>query len=289
MVYARGFARGNGLRGTRFRPRRGGKRTYTTRARAKVRYQAPTARNQRGQIARNTVAIDRLRARQRRHWVYTDYQLTGQINPSWNTFLAYALTDPSGQSSGVSWMPVLRQDQTVVRGSHTFCKRMQLNFRCNIGSIVTAAVYFNVFILRPRWSDTQAIAPTTANEDFIDSAPGANVRVNSAKYKVVASKYFTLSHNSVGLPGPTSPVGAGNPFSTYRKWQWNIPLNFPITNPAPPSVGSNATWLDKNISDLPYWNRYYVVVYCAHEGTSAPGGGLPFVSWDCLFTCTNSD
>jgi len=269
------------------RPRRSFRRRHYSTAASKVRFQAPTARHQRSQIARNTRAIDRVISRSRRHWVYTDYHLPGQINPPWSQFMAYALTDPSGASSGVAWDPVLRQDQTVLRGSHTFCKRMQINCRVNLGNIADTTVYFNVFVLRPRWSDTQAIAPTAVNEDFIGAAPGTNVRLNSAKYKVVASKYVTLSHNAIGQSG-SSPVGAGNPFTTYRKWQWNIPLNFSITNPAPPGPGVSSTWRDKNISDLPYWNRYWIVIYVSHAGP-VPTGGLPFFSWDTLFTCANSD
>lgn len=281
------YARTNSSRGSS-NHRRSRRRTRRYSASAKVRFQAPTARHQRSQIARNTAAVDRLFRKTRRHMIYTDWHTRVETNPSWNTFFAYAMTDPSGVlGTTPAWDPVLRQDATVNESSHTFCKRLQINCRVNLGLIADTSVYWSCFIVRPRFSDTFAVAPAVINDDFIASAPGIGVRLNSAKWKVVASKYVTLSHNAVGQPGG-SPVGAGNPLTTFKKWQWNVPLNFSIVNPAPVGVGTTNSWRKKTISDLPYYNRYYVLIYCSHAG-AVPTGGLPYFSLDSLITCTNTD
>jgi len=268
-----------GMRGTDRRS--SGRRRYGSSMRyARVRFQKPSAHNQRRQIMANTRAVEKLQTRTRKHLVYTDYKLSSEINPTWNTWFSYALTQPS------LWLPVLREDQTVQRSSHTFVRRMQLNMRAWLGPVTDETVYFNIFIVSPRWQSPQVQVPTTIDQDFIQGGVGFNCRLNPARFKVHASKYITLTVPSAGSSG-AGPTVAGNPFTTYRKWQWNIDLKFPITQPTQTGLPVTNSWKDKDIVDLPFYNRYYLLVYTAHEGVA--GVGFPTVSWDALFTCVNSD
>ena len=125
------------------------------------------------------------------------------------------------------------------------------------------------------------------DEDFIQGGVGFNCRLNSARFKVHAAKYITLSVPSVGSTG-SGPTVAGNPFTTYRKWQWNIDLKFPITTANPTGgIPASNSWRTKSIDELPFYNRYYLLIYVSHDGTAPVG--QPVVSWDALFTCVNSD
>ena len=58
----------------------------------------------------------------------------------------------------------------------------------------------------------------------------ASVRLNSAKFKVHAAKYVTLTPEA---PTVAFPVGGvvGNYFSTWRKRSWTLPYNFSVRMP----------------------------------------------------------
>lgn len=103
--------RGN-TRSTRTRRRGGARRSSLT----KTRYQPPTARNQKRQILSNQSAIKRLQRTTRRHMIYTDWQLLTTIQPINNSWTVQWLCNFP------QWASVLRGDQGVTRGTHTFLK-----------------------------------------------------------------------------------------------------------------------------------------------------------------------
>lgn len=253
----------------------------------RIKYKRPTANNQKKQlltlakrVTRNTQILDTQK-------VFTDYQW-GQTDSrgmfaSLNTsqWYGWRLTTFN------QWQAVLRQDANVADSARTYAIRAQLNCRVNIGD-VTQLSYINVFLVTPRkdavdtltiQNDVGGMVQLSPNVDFIQhtSNEAANLRLNSAKFKVLACKYVTLTPNSATQPLPAG-FGVGNPYSTWRKWQWNVPLKFTIRQPS-----GDRPWTNLQFGDLPYHQKLYVLVYSG----SAPINTRPDFICDAMFTCVN--
>lgn len=246
----------------------------------------PTARNQKKQIVSlaKTVARNSKYLRQQR--VYTDYQwgqptargIQGALNDQ--LWYGWGLTNVS------QWQPCLRQDTNTAQSSRTYALRMQLNMRVNLGD-VTQLCYMNIFIVSLRSDATDALTLTDnvggmnqliTDIDFIqnDTNEGANLRLNSGKFKVHACKYITLVPNTAQAPVPAN-ASAGNPYSTWRKWQWNIPLKFSIRMPA------NRPWGNVLFEDMPHYEKLYLLAY----SSQFPADTQPNLFGDALITCIN--
>ena len=269
----------NAARGTTRRPRR----RYVRRglSKAKVRYQPPTARNQRRQIMSNRRQIASNTRFINRHKLYTDYQLDTYIAPqnfTWSSLHLCEFRD---------WNPVLRKDITVENMTHTFVKRMQMNLRFVLNDMDYC--YFSFFIVTPRRDsadrDFFALAPVL-NQDWIEApqSQGSLIRLNPAVVKVHYAKYVTLTANSLNsaiIPGAT----AGDPRTTYRKFQVNMNLNMKVSLPTYSVMIPN--WKEKPFTQLPYYHKYQILCYTAWAG--AVTGLTPSVVTDVLFTNVNTD
>lgn len=283
MAYANGL-KGTGRRtGTRKTYRKGNKM-------AKVRYQPPSARNQRSQIMSNRRDIERLKRRTQRHYIYTDWQLRGEFSPQ-ITNNNWACQLLMGMSQ---WDSVLRGDPAVSRSTHTFIKRMQINGYVTLEQ--ADRLFISIFVVTPRKQaagrsfdplDPIASAPPVLNVDYIESnaEPGRGIRLNPSVFKVHCAKYITLTKNALDLaPGPGS---AGNPFTTYRKFQINKDLNMKMSVPSfTTGPGGTPNWRSQPFSELPYYQKYQILVYASWSGT---GTINPKFVTDPLFTCINTD
>lgn len=276
MPFAR---RTTALRGTSSRK---SSRRRPVKKTTKIRYQPPTARNQKTQIMANARAISRNAKALYRHKVYCDWQISGTGSPA-----AFANWQVQPLVNPINWNGVLRQDQNVLESSHTFLKRLQLNMRFELGQKDNC--YFNVFIvtLRKNFSGLDPMledAMGTAGDLWIEptSTQGANIRLNSGVFKVHYSKYVSLTENTMGQAAKDGL--AGNPYSTWRKCQVDLPLNMSLTYPL---IGTTAnSWKALAVSDIPYYHRYYMLTYMAGEGS---GTLFPFMGYDCLYTTINTD
>ena len=142
------------------------------------------------------------------------------------TWFAWGSTDIN------QWSPCLRIDQNVIASAKTHILRAQLNCRVDIGDTAQVS-YINVFLVSLRKEATNAINITnevtgtmdqlSVDTDYIENfnLNGADITLNSAKYKVHASKYITLTPQAPTGPFPVGQA-VGNPYSTWRKWQWNV-------------------------------------------------------------------
>lgn len=262
------------------------KRRRRTSLSTKAKYSKPTPGNQKRQIVSLAKAVERNTKVLRSQRVYTDYQW-GQAESRGmyaemvsGTWYGWQLTDVA------QWQPVLRQDENTVASSRTFAARVQLNCRANLGT-VSNICYLNVFLVKCRPDMVEALNVTdlvggmtqlSAQHDFIEQSfnETANVRLNSGRFKVLACKYMTFMPNTGASPLPAD-AAAGNPYSTWKKWQWNVPLKFTIRNP------SNHPWKNIAFADMPYYERLYVVAYSG----SIPSDGHPKLFCDALVTCVN--
>ncbi len=249
---------------------------------AKVRYQAPTARHQRSQILANARLLASHARQLRTHKIFTDWQNSGGITPlTSDAWSVVKLTDFA------DWNSVLRQDPVVALKSHTFVARLQLNMRYNLNDADFLGL--NVFVVTLRRNAASAdpfTTPPVITRDWIEpsQAQGFNIRLNPAVYKVHFARYITLTKNALNIDQVATET-AGNPYSTWKKGQINLPLRMSVTQPA--LFAAAGAWTDLVFDDLPYYHKYYLMVYPTYTA-SGTGTLRPAVSYDALATCINN-
>lgn len=284
MPYGRKSTRANTLR--RFTAKSRRKRTSNV---SRIRFQRPTARHQQNQILANARTISKLNKAVFGNRIYCDWRYQGQMNAILDqgnvskTWFCIPLTNFPG------WDAVLRADQNVVVSSTTYIQRMQLNLRLFLQQSDYA--FFNIFVVTLRKDQNARDTPLSIstgnnpvnNVDYIASPEGANIRLNSAIWKVHYAQYRTLTETTLLEAGPSPPLMAGNPMTTYGKAQVNIPLKMKVRNPT-----SGTPWKDLGYMQLPYYQRYQLLVEIqqnAAEGVAQNLGAR--LDWDALFTSIN--
>ncbi len=287
MPYRQGV-RASGLRGS---GRRSGYRKRRSNTIRKIWRRRPTARTQQRQIA----AVTRLAIANRKRFksTYTDWQISPTSSPD-DLGYGFGLTAATWQTIRITnfdqWQSVLRMDENVNESNHTFVKRIQINMRA---FVVAGYATCNFFLLRTRFPDGPRDLfndpPTLQNGDFTQNTqfPGANIRLNAAKFKVLASKYLTLKVNPPGV-APVSPgFIPGDPSPSEHKWQWTINPNIKVHQGAVSGGGAGVVpgkWTDKSFEDLPYYDKLYVMAYVNLDPNDTRG------SWyaDSMATCINN-
>lgn len=263
------------------------KRRKTVSNATKIKYQAPTARNQRSQImhnARRVSALSKIVLRQR---VWCDWQQQGTTYAAIDTSGSYTTTwgvVPLTNFTG--WFSVLRADQNVVESSRTFVKRMSINLRYSLNA--SSWAQYNVFLVTLR-RDAASEDPVATNPvkgpDYIESTEGFNIRLNPAKYKVHYARYLTLTENTL-FTAPLATLTAGDPRTTYSKGQVTIQPKMGVRVPA----GRTNSWKDIPFTDLPYYQKYFLMVYIVQgqqQGVTTDSGAR--FDYDMLATTINSD
>lgn len=262
------------------------KRRVSTVTKAKL--QPPTAKNQKHQILANARAISWMSKLVRNNRVWCDWQKFGdcfaQIDPSGaytTTWGVYPLTDFS------SWSGIMRKDANVLESSTTFLTRLQLNLRYSLNA--SSLAQFTVFIttLRPQSADLDpTVTLPAAGADYIVNSQDYNPRLNSAVFKVHYARNIQMMENSYGM-ATVAQATAGDPRTTFAKGQITlkprIKVRAPSGSPSPP-------WKNLNESQLPYWQRYYLMVYVVQTNAqqALPQSGAR-LSYDLLATTINSD
>lgn len=255
----------------------------------KIRYQRPTARHQQKQILANARVISRLNKAVFGNRVYCDWRYQGQMFTTLDdgnitkTWFCVPLTNFP------AWDAVLRADQNVVVSSTTYVQRMQLNLRLFLQQSDYA--FFNIFVVTLRKDQSSRDTPAAIaagqnpvnNVDYIASPEGANIRLNSAVWKVHYAKYRTLTESTLLEAVPSPPLVQGNPYTTYGKAQVNIPLKMKVRNPT-----SGTPWKNLNYNNLPYYQRYQLLVEIQQGASSDVQLNLGArLDWDALFTSIN--
>lgn len=283
---ARGKATTNTIR--KFTAR--GKRKRVGNA-TKVKYQAPTARNQKKQILSNAKAIKYLYKVAMPQKVYCDWQLFGRqyvnVDPggsfttTWQAFPLMSLPD---------WRACLRQDDNVRESSTTFIQRLSIN----MGYFLDLSNWcnFSVWIVTPRSSaaDRDPTADIAAGQlpvqyiDYIEDVNAYNTRLNSQIYKVHFASYRSLTETTWFQAAlPAAP--AGSPGTTFARGQCNIRCNTKIRRPT-----AGDSWKEQPYMQIPYYNRYYLLVrMVAQSPPAAPAARVASFTFDQQAVTINSD
>ena len=131
----------------------------------------------------------------------------------------------------------------------TTCVKMQLNIRYDMGQFITASVYWNVFLVRPRQQGAgQITTPLILNLDYTEQTgyPGRRIKLNAGKYDVICEwhdQLLTYAANDIITPLAAGSL-VGNPRTTYKEYKITLPMNMVIKSP------DSEPWVDKKYLDL---------------------------------------
>lgn len=285
MVYSRDRVSTSRLGKFASRHRR---RTRTSNA-TKVKYQAPTAFNQRKQILDNAKGIKRLYELTLPKQVYCDWQYAstlfatldaGNYTRTWGCFPLMSFSN---------WGQCLRQDDNVTESSTTFVQRLSINLRYILGN--SSYANFNVWVVSPRKDATDRdwpaeIAAGTVPQqptEYIEGPNAFNMRLNSGLFKVHFASYRTLTETTLfQAVQPNFP--AGNPDTTWAKGQCNISCRAAIRNPS-----RSNSWRQLPYQALSNHQQYYLLVCIVQNApdTVQLNTGAQF-NFDQLATTTNA-
>lgn len=282
-----GRATQNAMRPKTARTRR--RRTSTV---TKAKYKPKTARANRSLIMSNAKAISMLRKMAPKP-LYTDYQYGNLFEADFNQADNQVFCDTL--SSPVLWRPCLRQDDNVLESSATYWRNFTLNFRVNLGLADWAQ--FSIFIITPR-RDNNAFSfnPSDFAEgrQYVVGPSGLVAILNSQQFKVHAVRHISLTNNAWKLPlatfGAQNTIAAGNPETTFKKFQVNVRCKTRIRNPRTSAASTNQ-WKAMVDDEMPYYQRYHVLTIMRGGWSTVPAQGAPptGIYWHQLNTCINTD
>lgn len=257
----------------------------------KAKYKPRTARQNRNLIMSNAKAITMLR-RMQGPPVYTDYQYNNEFISDFNATDTQVFSDTL--ASPRIWRECLRTDENILDASTTYWRNMTLNIRVNLG--LANYAQWSVFVVTPRRDNNSfSFEPASFLEgrQYVVGPEGFNPILNSSQFKVWAVRHVSLTQNAWKQPvaqiGPQDQLFAGNPMSTYRKFQFSIRVNAKLRNPQ--VSGQNNQWKDMIDIEMPYFRRFHIIAFCQSRFTLNPSSGAPTCScnWHQLNTCINNN
>lgn len=229
--------------------------------------------------------------------VYTDYQYNNEFQVS------NPATAPQTQifcdtlSSPVLWKQCLRTDDNVLDSSSTFWRNLTLNVRVNLGFADWAQ--WSIFVITPRRDNNSfSFDPLDFTEprQFVLGPEAMNPVLNSGQFKCWAVKHVSLTNNAwkqqIAAFGSDPTYAAGNPGTTFRKFQINIKCKARLRNPqvSVGPAGSNK-WKDMVDDELPYYHRYHMLSIVRFAQSTAVSADAPqcSVNWHQINTCINDN
>lgn len=236
---------------------------------SRIRYQRPSARNQRSQIrslARMAIRNSKILKAAQSH---TDwYQNFNNLNVT-GLWFAQELMSP------VDWTAGNRQDADVLVSQNVYLRNMVLEWYAN-SFTKNQATQVEVFVVTIRSSAANWVPGAgpagvlTPGQDFEEMGSGNAVSLNSGIFKVHYNKMFQLfpRDNPEGLPQEVLDF-SGNPFSTYRRGKVNLSLRYKVRSPA------GLTWKNLGMQALPPSQRMYLL----YRGQSADSVNQYQFSW----------
>ena len=242
MPYRRSAYGQQGTRpGRRRRPRRRG--SVSTR----IRYQRPSARNQRSQI--RTLARIALKNRSilSANKVYTDWFLNQQVTPSDGTWYSQELMSP------VSWTAGNRQDADFIVSQTAYVRNMILEYYIS-SQDRTADSSFDIYIVSLRNSAANWVPQTTPSgvwQDGVEYTSAGNNNsafVNSGIFKVHYNKQIRLAPKVDTNSDPT-----GNPWTNYKNVKVNLSIKSKVRAP------TGLSWKNLTMASLPPAQRMWLI------------------------------
>lgn len=266
-----------GRQGTRAGRRRPRRRRASVRTR--IRYQRPSARNQRQQLSAIAKVALRNERILRTSKVYTDWFLqasTQNVTGLWFVTPLMSIKD---------WLPSLRQDVNAKKSQAAYLRNMSLEWFAS-SDYKNQATQFQVFVVSLRrdssnWQPRVGPDGQLLNGEDYREMGGSNAPVlNSSVFKVHYSKEFRLfPRNNPTAADPTVLDYSGDPFSTYRRGRINLRLGMKVRSAV------NQAWKDLVMDALPPNQRLYL----CYRGVSNDSKNQFSFNWGTHVTAIHQD
>jgi len=225
---------------------------------ARVRYQRPSARNQKRQIQ----TLARMAMRNQRilnsHRIYQDWTVNSGLTFTDNgTWQSKPFFDP------ISWEACLRRDLTPLTQSGCFVREMQFSYFMtnNTKSLPSTISLFLVTLRRQaNWGGSFSL-----NEEYVVQGQGSAPILNSGIFKVLWSRNHQIfpPKTAAQSGGTVTEISTGNPETQYKRGKTTLRLNFSLRSP------SDLSWKELGQEDVPYWQKVYLLAYFQNEDTTA--------------------
>lgn len=263
------------------------KRRRSTSVRTRVRLEAPTAKNQKRQIAGNAANIAKI-VRQLPPPVYCDFQyklkIPGVISPDGDPSFsqkAFSLVDFNN-----TWAPVLRIATSTNSDVATKILRMQFQMQYNLlGSDWAQMTIFVVTLRKDAANRDPTATPLQSGADFVVNDDLQLPRLNPAIYKVHYTRNITMSSSTYQLGAATvqGNTFAGNPMTTTKRGRFTIKPNMKIRAPA------QNFWRQMVPNQLPYYQRYFLLTFITQNNPpNLAQGGQCVMEMDMVATTYNT-
>lgn len=225
---------------------------------ARVRYQRPTAGNQKRQIQ----SLARLAMRSSRilraHRIFQDWTVNSTLSLAVpGQWAVRPLMDP------INWNACLRQDLTPLTQSGCYVRELQLEYFLANGTKLPPST-ISLFVVTLRRNQNWDGSTFNLNDEFIPMGEGSQPILNSGIFSVKWARtfqIFNLLQDTVGTGGNQLP--SGQPTSSYKKGKTTIRINTTLRSP------SDASWKQLGIEDMPYYNKMYLLAYFQNEDPSS--------------------
>ncbi len=250
----------------------------------KAKYKPKTVSMNRSLIKSNALAIKSMK-RMLPRLIYTDYQYKYANGPFINAAPAPFFNILNAElMSPTLWAPVLRKDDNVEQSSQTLIKRMQMNLRYALGQANWCQITTFIVTIRPD-AVNRVIneAGLVEGDDYILSPEEFQPRLNSNVFKVLYRRHVSLMAGAWKEDAFQSQgdVLVSNSFSTLKKGQVNMSLNFKVRQP------NGQSWRDMDQSQFGPSRRYFQLTFYRGQ-TNNVDDDPPRVDTDILYTCVNS-
>lgn len=265
MVYRSYGSRrqGNTGRGTKSRRRR-------STLRSRVRWQKPSARNQKKQLKSLTNIALRNYKMLSAQRTFCDWVLTGtrSINA---TPQIITLMEPN------SWNATMRQNLDVVTQQRTYIRNMSFSWWLN-GAALAEETYVTCFIVSLRSTAANWDGTLNENTEWCNQGFRNAIMLNSNIFKVHWTRHFVIFPEQEEIAsGEARP--AGNPNTQYRRGRVNIKSKYSIMAPA------GQTWKQLTSDQLTPHRRLFCIVF----PQTASVGGTGSFNFGLKVTTVNAD
>lgn len=243
---------------------------------SRIRWQKPTAANQKRQIQRVARVALRNAKILRSQRVWTDWFFGVQTDSlEVSKFKAIPLINPT------AWTQGMRADLNVEDANNTYLRNMTLSFSCT-SPTSTARVDWTIYLvtLNHHASDWVPVNPSTSLDqlrgglDYTYMGRGNSPLLNPMHFKLHKRRSFK-----------TFPMALGEPTSTMQSGHLSHNMGFQLAQIHLQANPGGLRWVNMIEEDILPRNRYYLFVY----PDSTDVANTPGIQIGCNFTCVSSN
>ena len=233
-----------------------------------MKYQRPTAHNQKRQILKNTRAVTRLAKVVKDTQIYTDWQYTKE----------YTIAPGSWLCDGLMNCPDWTQWGRTSEPSKDSASAWLQRYMCYFGVYTTgpSVTRVHIFLVTPtREQASRDPRPVAAGgggspvvyKEFVSSNDGAMcMYLNQDVFRIHAHRVMQLTVEQPGAAPPANPPDApGNPYTTYKhlyiRSKSGVRIRYPV-GVLNQGTYDGVPWAKTPQEYHPYSQKMFLMMYC---------------------------